>query len=584
MKFKFISLDVLVLIFIGILGLFQVFTVPPFQKPDEVIHFKYSSAIAVNDRWLNQSRYMNFPDKVDALKLAHKFEEKFMVENVFYKDESEAKEILPYDKNWNSYITYFPSYLGIWFGGLTDYPAWAFYGGRLFGFIFFGICLIVSTRLAGKYKWLIYGYAVLPMVLQQSTIVGYDVMLCSLSPILFGLTINLLERENMNWKIFAGLMISTLLYVMVKPGYYLVVLLPMIVLWMKTKKYILKKPVVIAAIVLMIVIGGALFVKKMMISTEYNGEKLISGKYQMEILKDDPGYFTKVLADTWEAKRVFYIESSLGYFGWLDYRYDLYGYLLVFGLFLYLCSHSFGLVKKNILDWLSIIMVLGMVIGSYVLIHFMFWLYWTEVGSSVVEGVQGRYLLPLMPFLIWLLLEIKLKLGQDKIKMIFLSLLLLLIGIDTYEIIYKRYYDFSKNIANANELAEGIQNLKDEEEPLEKIDSRNKMVKYFDTSWEDKVIGFQIAIEKDDGLIRVPYRYKIMDEEGKKVLLSGYLTQKKLQDNGVYETTFDKAFEPKGKVVALVIEPVVLDEKEKYFSYLSLYDEIQGRLLFIKSN
>lgn len=371
---------------------------------------------------------------------------------------------------------------------------------------------------------------------------------------------------------------------MVKPGYYLVVLLPMIVLWMKTKKYILKKPVIMAAIVLMIVIGGALFVKKMMISTGYNGEKLISGKYQMKILKQDPGYFTKVLADTWEAKRVFYIESSLGYFGWLDYRYDLYGYLLVFGLFLYLCSHSFGLVKKNILDWLSIIMVLGMVIGSYVLIHFMFWLYWTEVGSSVVEGVQGRYLLPLMPFLIWLLLEIKLKLGQDKIKMIFLSLLLLLIGIDTYEIIYKRYYDFSKNIVNANELAEGIQNLKDEEEPLEKIDSRNKMVKYFDTSWEDKVIGFQIAIEKDDGLIRVPYRYKVMDEEGKKVLLSGYLTQKKLQDNGVYETTFDKAFEPKGKVVALVIEPVVLDEKEKYFSYLSLYDEIQGRLLFIKSN
>lgn len=584
MKFKFISVEVFILIFIVILGLFQVFIVPPFQKPDEVIHFKYSSAIAVNDRWLNQSRYMSFPDKVDALKLAHKFEEKFMVENVFYKDESEAKEILPYDKNWNSYITYFPSYLGIWFGGLTDYPAWAFYGGRLFGFIFFGICMIVSTRLAGKYKWLIYGYAVLPMVLQQSTIVGYDVMLCSLSPILFGLTINLLEREKMNWKIFAGLMISTLLYVMVKPGYYLVVLLPMIVLWMKTKKYILKKPVIMAAIVLMIVIGGALFVKKMMISTGYNGEKLISGKYQMKILKQDPGYFTKVLADTWKAKRVFYIESSLGYFGWLDYRYDLYGYLLVFGLFLYLCSHSFGLVKKNILDWLSIIMVLGMVIGSYVLIHFMFWLYWTEVGSSVVEGVQGRYLLPLMPFLIWLLLEIKLKLGQDKIKMIFLSLLLLLIGIDTYEIIYKRYYDFSKNIVNANELAEGIQNLKDEEEPLEKIDSRNKMVKYFDTSWEDKVIGFQIAIEKDDGLIRVPYRYKVMDEEGKKVLLSGYLTQKKLQDNGVYETTFDKAFEPKGKVVALVIEPVVLDEKEKYFSYLSLYDEIQGRLLFIKSN
>jgi len=584
MKFKFISIEVFILTFIAILGLFQVFTVPPFQKPDEVIHFKYSSAIAVNDRWLNQSRYMNFPDKVDALKLAHKFEEKFMVENVFYKDESEAKEILPYDKNWNSYITYFPSYLGVWLGGLTDYPAWAFYGGRLFGFIFFGLCLIISAKLVGKYKWMIYGYAVLPMVLQQVTIVGYDVMLFSLSPILFGLTVNLLENEKINWKLLAGLVMATLLYVLVKPGYYLVVLLPLMVIWLKTKKYILKKPVIMAGIALVIVVAGALFVRKMMVSTGYNGEKLISGKYQMEILRHDPGYFINVLAETWKAKRVFYIESSLGYFGWLDYRYDLYGYLLVFGLFIYLCSQSFGLVKKNILDWLSLGLVAGMVLGTYVLIHFMFWLYWTEVGSSVVEGVQGRYLLPLIPFLIWLLLEIKLKLDEDKIKIIFLGILLLLIGIDTYEIIYKRYYDFSKNIVNANELAEGIQNLKDEEEPLERISSKTKMVKYFDTSWEDKVIGFQVAIEKEDGLIRVPYRYKIMDEEGKKVLLSGYLTQKKLQDNGVYETTFDKVFEPKGKVVALVIEPVVLDEKENYFSYLSLYDEIEARLLFIKSN
>ncbi len=584
MKFRFISIEVFILIFIVILGLFQVFIIPPFQKPDEVIHFKRSSAIMVNGRCLNQSRYISFPDKVDALKLAHKFEEKFMVENVFYKDENKGKEIFAYDKDWNSYITYFPSYLGIWLGGLSDYPAWAFYEGRLAGFLFFMICFALAIKLAGKYKWFIYGYAVLPMVLQQSTIVGYDVMLYSLAPVIFGLTVNLLERKKMNWKMFIGLAVSTLLYILVKPGYYLMVLLPMVVLWMKTKKYILRKPIIMMIIALVAVTIGFFFVKKMMVFTDYNGEKLIIGKYQMEILKHDPGYFLRVLRDTWEAKRVFYIESSLGYFGWLDYKYDLYGYLLVFGLFLYLSTRSFKLVKKNTLDKLSIILILGIILGTYVLIHFMFWLYWTEVGSSVVEGVQGRYLLPLVLFLVWLILEIKLNLGKNTVKILFLSLLLLLVGIDTYEIIYERYYDFSKNIVNADELAEEIQNLRDNEEPLVKIDSRDRMIKYFDTSWEDKIIGFQIVIEKDDVLIQVPYRYKIMDEDGKKVFLSGYLTQKKLQDSGVYESTFNKAFKPKGKVIALLIEPVVMNESEKYFSYLSLYDEIQARLLFMKPN
>lgn len=579
MKFFYIVVGV----FIAIEGFIFALFVPPFQKPDEVVHYINVANLYGGNKSLVESRFINLPKQLDYKKYAHKYEVKFDKNNMFYVDNNKEKI------NVNEKVTYIaiPGYvvplIGFSIGKNFSSPVISLFMLRVFNFLFFASILFLCVRIIPRYRYLLLLYAAMPMVVHQVTAAGYDVSQLTLNLLVFTFFVRSLEfwKSRIN---FIILVLCVLIMVFVKPGYYFYLLIPFIVL---SEKFLLKlkfgKIISVLSLIFGLFIFG-IFLNQNKRYIYYYGDGLTNSDVQWSLVKNDPVWFGKVLVSTIENKSEFYWSGFLGYFGWLDYKYPIEIYFAFIFILVTTLVVTIKERRTESLSILSLVFLFSFLLLSFVLLEFIFYINWTDVAGEVVEGVQGRYFMVLLPFVMLFASDLYKKLSRRKIEILILVIVLLKIVFSTVDSIQKRYYDFSKNIVNANELAEGIQNLRDEEEPLVRIDSRDKMVKYFDTSWEDKVIGFQIAIEKDDGLIRVPYRYKIMDEEGKKVLLSGYLTQKKLQDNGVYETTFDKAFEPKGKVVSLVIEPVVQDEKEKYFSYLSLYDEIQGRLLFIKSN
>jgi hypothetical protein len=368
--------------------------------------------------------------------------------------------------------------------------------------------------------------------------------------------------------------------VLVKAGYYFVLVAVPIVLWNRYKKIIIEKPIIGIILVAVASLAANFAYMYLIKNSQWPGDKLINGVYQSKIFVNDPGYFLTTLADTWEAKREFYVQSSLGYFGWLDYKYDLVGNLIVVGILVFFVLKVFKKVKDPVLDWFGVVMLGGMLGGTYVLIHFMFWMYWTNVGSNVIEGVQGRYLLPLMPFAIWWILELKNNIGKKVWNIVVPIFLILMLGIETYKAIDKRYYDFSNNLANKEELSVSIDDARKEEIPIEKISSKDKMERYFDTGEDDVIGGFQFAFEKNDKVVRVPYWYKLTNEEGDQVYRKGYLIQNKLQESGVYEQKVEP-FESEGKPVKLVIGPVVVNDGEYYFDYLSIYRDIQAKLLFV---
>jgi hypothetical protein len=62
-----------------------------------------------------------------------------------------------------------------------------------------------------------------------------------------------------------------------------------------------------------------------------------------------------------------------------------------------------GLLGRVRADWVGRGLAVGAVLGCVLLVYLSLYLSWTPVGLDHVEGVQGRYFLPLLPFLMFCL-------------------------------------------------------------------------------------------------------------------------------------------------------------------------------------
>jgi hypothetical protein len=100
-------------------------------------------------------------------------------------------------------------------------------------------------------------------------------------------------------------------------------------------------------------------------------------------------------------------EESVGLFGFLDIPLPLPVYVLWFaaivaGLVAVAIppASASGTPESAPQPPLARLAVLGMILGSVWLIYLTLYMTWTPVGALMVEGIQGRYFLPLLPVLI----------------------------------------------------------------------------------------------------------------------------------------------------------------------------------------
>jgi uncharacterized membrane protein len=555
-------------LYLVVLGLVMVWLVPPFQKADEVIHFQNTAAIVSGRPWEAQVRFIKLPEKLKVIDVAFRYEKKFDGKRVWEKDFSKVMVTFGYLPDWRSYISYFPVEVGVWAGSFSVYPALSFYLGRMAGLILFLICVWLSLRIIpDKYADLVMAYAMIPMVIHQVTGVNHDVFLLCLAPLILAVFL----KKNL-----VLLAILMALFIFVKPGYYPMVLLLPAVLWAKYKEVVIRKPWIVAPVVLACVPVVLAFIEYFTNNISGGTSGLINGVYQLEIIKHDPWQAGRILADTWVAKRDFYFKGVLGYFGWLDYEFDLYQFFIVVGIVLTFLVVTIRKLKKPIIGWVGFVSIGSIIFLTYTLIEMAFLIQWTVVGSTVVEGVQGRYLLPLVPLLLFWVSQFWLLVGKKWANLMVFGLVALVLVLGVVDKINKRYYDLSTNFRNKDEF------LKEVEEPSY-LSSKSKLIKMFHTSDGDVIGGFEMVINKsNDDLIRVPYRFAIKDAECKKEMRWGYLDLEKIGKEKVYLQKIERLERDWGDV-CLEIEPIVVNDKEKYFDYVQSWDEPMVRLLFLSS-
>lgn len=571
---KFILKEVIIWLFFIFVGLVSVFFIPPFQKPDEGDHYLNVLTLVGTIRPLEKSNNclylseekMNLATIFRSGEVMHNYSSKFPIslyrQNLFLKDSVASNTCLPKINN-NLLVGYIPSIVGVLFA--YDFPVIGFYLARLFPFLLFSFCIYVAYKIINKkYRNIILIYCCIPMVWQQVTAISYDALVLSLVPLLLVLFMKFWINKRLHiWDLIKAILLLVIIS-LAKPGNEIYLFLILLFPFEKIFTKLLVVRFMLLRFLLFIVLTSYFLLRTFstgLVSASIN----INQSIQKEILFSDPIYVFNVGINSLKVNSSFYLGGFLGNFGWLDYHLDDWTYYLIVISLVSVYVLMVNKIEKSVLSYGQILSLFLFIFINIGLSFAVMYIAWTPVASRVIEGVQGRYFLPIFPFLLFTTSELISKIGKNKSKNIFLSFSVFIIFISVVTATYKRYYDYSRLYQNETELIENYS-------AINKISNRidtvllNKEVEVNITLEDKKFSALQLIIKLPEEKISIPYRYLIADENGK-IVQKGYLVPSKMVDSGIYQEEF-KIKEVNTKSVTIKIWPMIISDKENYISLL----------------
>ena len=164
--------------------------------------------------------------------------------------------------------------------------------------------------------------------------------------------------------------------------------------------------------------------------------QIINPLQQLSFLLSNPINIIKVVTITTIQRLSFYLQSLIGIFGWLEYGLDPLSYLL-YGLFFVYLLININLPKKYKLSNKKNFLLFGALLISYIFIVLLAYVFNTVPGTLIAHGVQGRYFIPFLPFIILFVIQIK---NNSIFQKILYWLIIMFLISATFYSIFTRYY------------------------------------------------------------------------------------------------------------------------------------------------
>lgn len=293
----------------------------------------------------------------------------------------------------------------------------------------------------------------------------------------------------------------------------------------------------------------------------------------------DPWYFLWVLGNTFWTKQDFFIRSTIGIMGWLDGPYPsvvYFGFAVLFGMLVFSYIKD---ARQRIPFGLTA--VLACIIGGTVIgIMYYFYIYGTPVSYPSVDSIQGRYLLPMLPFIMLLIFSLSdFLFRHKKIAFIFLSGMFLLIVVQQ---IYYRYYDYSRVFDTADILLSQEKEL--QSKGVHTSIELNKSTEFiYEVKFPNyKIGGFQFLADVDvTEPVTVPYRFELKDSQCKNIIRSGYFDLTELHRPHIY-TQLLPITSLNQDHICLHIEPLYGMPTMRYVKFVTSDDKPVINFLYIK--
>ncbi len=283
-------------------------------------------------------------------------------------------------------------------------PIILIYLGRLANLLVWVFLTYLAIRIIPIHKWVLFMVALIPMTLFEAASLSADSLILGLSFLIVAIFFKYAFDENkksINIKDTYILFILVLLLSLSKQIYFVLLLLIFLI---PSEKFGGRKKMFYTAGFLLLAIllisgGWSLLVKDLYVPIV--PQISISG--QILYILGDPLRFPYALLKTFFYRGLSYQLLFVGNF-WLDIPLPIWwiGAYITSIVPIALLDKSRHLIsKKQKLISLSIFVIIFLLVCAFVYIS------WTVVGQNMIDGIQGRYFIPILPLLFLLLFKIK---------------------------------------------------------------------------------------------------------------------------------------------------------------------------------
>ena len=374
-----------------LLGTFYCFSIPPGAIPDEPAHF--ARAYEISEGYIiHPEGGIDMPANMyEIISSDYSFNNdsyNAVLNNVLIHGDSEQREFSYPDY---AVFNYMPQVIGIKIAKILDLPLipmmWV---GRLFNMIFCVTIIALCIKYIPFLKKALFLIALFPMTMHLFSSVSADgaIICAGIALITYVFYAKKGMKRKINFWDLLLLLLICLTLVMTKPVY---AFLCPIVLWIPKDRFKSMKQKIIFVIILGFLTCLVMMILRMLTSFAMTG-RYGPTSTQTDFILHNPLVYLGLVFRNMVFSLYDYTNQIIGR-GLEWFTVDIYApyNMILFILFILLCAERESTVKLN----LRIFSFVSFIITFFLIITSMF-IIWSMPGSRDIEGVQGRYLLPVL--------------------------------------------------------------------------------------------------------------------------------------------------------------------------------------------
>jgi uncharacterized membrane protein len=399
----------------AVFGTALVLLIPPFQSADEPLHFLRAWQITdgvfiVRTHDARGMEYGDFPASLYGLWIGFSHIGFNPDAKVSFSEIRDALRVpLNPDNRMRvtllsmahySPVCYLPQSAGIAFGrAVRANPLVIFYLGReanLLAWILLGYC---SLRIAPVLAQPIFLLLLMPMSLYVAATHSADAPTNAVAILFTAMVFQfsaLSPPKIIGVTQMAALLALSVALCLCKFAYFPLLLLLLLIPFGNFGK----PRIAVAKLALLIAAGIAASIAWISASSEISARIRLTGDIspqgQLHWLSQHPFQTIPLLLETFHQKWWYLLQTYVGLIGWSDMFFPAYfvvGYLLVLLLACWMCGEGFRFPSAR----RAAAIVMPAVAISFLIIALLSYMYWTPQRAAFIDGLHGRYLIPLSP-------------------------------------------------------------------------------------------------------------------------------------------------------------------------------------------
>ena len=433
-----------------VVGLFMALVTPPFQSPDESVHFfrafQLSEGRLIAERQWNEvggnipasiagavepfeSMRFNPMAKVDKSVVFRLLNEPFESEPLMWMDFRGTAFYSP--------VAYVPAIIGIWMAKFCGSSALEMmYAARLVTLLCWVTLVFAAIRLTPVFKWVAVLIGLLPMHVFLAGSISEDVITNGFSMLLTAFIVRSAFAKGGTFSRREGLsiLIVSVLVSLSKHVYFLLAALTLMIpaeRFGSLKRKIVYLGILAAAGVAVDVLWGWL------VSGTVITVKWADPGMQTKFIMAYPLEYLKVLAATLSTQGGLYAQSFVGVLGWLDTWLPPWVYPFYIAVMLGVATVDRGAGRP--MKFSERLLVAGTCAVMFVLILTILYIVYTTPMDTAIRGGQGRYFIPMAMAALLVLYNREVKLHERMISLAVVIFCSIVLVVTCYTLIV-RYY------------------------------------------------------------------------------------------------------------------------------------------------